>query len=254
MPAWKLLLLIIVVGTVGAFGLFLLVPSARPAIVKKWFRAAGGYTPAKTPNECLEKFKECMKARDYETASDLYLTGEYKEEMRKVAKQANKLGQAIDDLWHNAFEVANLNSPNAQLGLTLLDPFPKEIKVRDIKHKEGEDKATAIIEISQDQLSQLKEVKTMAGWNADPRILLALVPEYFIPAAQVDLVYDGEKEKSWKLNFPVTSALREKVAYLKDNHGNYVQAMNNLKYAVKHEAATKGDFENQLRTEISKAK
>jgi hypothetical protein len=263
MPAWKALLLLIIVGAVGAFGLFLFVPGSRPPIVKKWFRAAAGHAPAKTPNECLEKFKQCIKARDYETAADLYVGGEYREEMRKAAKAATALGKARDDLWHNAFEVANLNSEKAKRALSLIDPFPTDLAVKDIKHKEGEDKAYATLVIGEEDLIprlQRSNESPTSGLNLDDRIILALVPLNFV--GQVELRNEGETEKSWKVYIPIDEdrpdlrrpGVRSKVSYLKDNFGNYKQALENLSYAVKHEAETKGDFENHLANELSKAK
>jgi hypothetical protein len=265
-------------GAVVASLLFFFVPSTQPAVVKSWIRSAKGLKPAKTPNECLDRFAQCIKKRDYETAADLYCTGEYREELQKGAKAGTKLGEAIDDLWNAAFDVTNLNAPVAKAVLVLIDPFPKEVKVKDIKHKDGEDTAEAIITIGLDQLPDLSDVKSITGWDYDPKIERSLLSSDVMVYAcspdgyRVELRNDGEKEKSWKIKFPVTSdwavpsgtvwrpsitilpGLREKVSYLRQNYGNYVQAMKNLKYAVKHEAVAKSEFESQLRNELSKAK
>jgi hypothetical protein len=280
MPAWKALLFIVVVGAIAAFGLFLFVPGVRPGIVKSWFRSAQGLKPAKTPNECMDRFAQCIKKRDYETAADLYCGGEYREEMQKGAKAATQLGEAIDDLWNAAFDVTKLNAPIAKTVLILIDPFPKEVKVKEIKHKEGEDKAQALITIGLDQLPDLKEIKQVTGYDYDSKIERSLLPpDVMVNSCTpelgghwVELRNEGEKEKSWKVYFPVTGdipvvtgtfvrpglsvlpGLRDKVSYMRQNYGNYVQAMKNLKYAVKHEAVAKSEFESQLRSELSKAK
>ena len=54
-------------------------------------------------------------------------------------------------------------------------------------------------------------------------------------------------------DFPATN-LSDFVDYLKQNYGNYVRALDNIKYSIKHDAATKSDFENQLHKEIREAK
>jgi hypothetical protein len=280
MPAWKALLFVIVVGAIGAFVLFWAVPSTQPAIVKAWFRSAKGLKPAKTPNECMDRFAQCIRKRDYETAADLYCGGDYREQLQMGAKAGTQLGEAIDDLWNAAFDVTHLNAPVAKTVLILIDPFPKEVKVKEIKHKDGEDRAEALITIGLDQLPDLGEVKQVTGWDYDSRIERSLLsPDLMVNACTpglgghwVELRNEGEKEKSWKVYFPVTSdipvvtgtavrpglsvlpGLRDKVDYVRKNYGNYVQAMKNLKYAVKHEAVAKSEFESQLRNELSKAK
>ena len=42
--------------------------------------------------------------------------------------------------------------------------------------------------------------------------------------------------------------------YLRDSGGNYVRALDNIKYAIKHEAATKLEFETQLKRQLEEAK
>ena len=53
---------------------------------------------------------------------------------------------------------------------------------------------------------------------------------------------------------PALAPAAEKVDYLVQNYGNYMRALENLKYSVKHDAATKSSFEADLRQEIDKAK
>ena len=47
---------------------------------------------------------------------------------------------------------------------------------------------------------------------------------------------------------------QDKVDYLKKNGGNYVRGLDNVKYSIKHDAATKNDFENNLEKELTGAK
>src|SRR5437879_12435811 len=62
-------------------------------------REAKGYTAAQTPQEAIDKFRDAIKSRDYESAAT-YCGPEYAEQMRKGAKAAKELGEGIDDLLH----------------------------------------------------------------------------------------------------------------------------------------------------------
>ncbi len=258
MPAWKALSFVAVLGVLVAFGLFLLFPDTRPPVVKAWFRKAQGFGPAKTPTEALDRFRDAVKKRDYETAAT-FCGPDYAEQMRKAAKGANKLGTAADELMHNVEEVANINSPMGKYVIRLLEPFPRDFKYdlldasgRPYAYKEGDTVAYANILLMDGKPLNARDLYSNQNWNFDERILLSLVPIGAVGAVPVKL--EGEKEKAWKIHFPVTPRLRESVDYLKENAGNYARALDNLKYAIKHEAATKEDFENQLRTQLEKAK
>src|SRR5207247_2533152 len=100
MHAVKVLAVVFVVGLLAAAGVFTFVPSTRPGIVKKWFRQAKGLTPAKTPQEALDKFRQALKERDYESAA-LYCDDAYGEQLKRGAKEAKALGEAVDSLQHN---------------------------------------------------------------------------------------------------------------------------------------------------------
>jgi hypothetical protein len=258
MPAWKALLAVVIVGSLVAFGVFLLFPGMRPPVVKEWFFNAQGFKLAKTPNEAVDLFREAIRKRNYEAAAR-YCGGEYVEELRKGTKGATRLADAADDLMHNVEDVANINSPKGKFTIRLLEPFPKDFKVIKINHAEGQDIATA--EIQFDPVAT-QDVYFNAPWRLDSRILLSLVPVdgNDIPLVllgykwTVPLRNEGEKEKAWKIHFAVTTRLRDSVTYLKDNYGNYARALDNIKYAIKHEAATKADFENQLKKELEEAK
>lgn len=249
MPASKALLWVVILGLLVATGVFAFFPDTRPNFVKSWFRAAAGFKPAQSPDEALTKFRECIKKRDYETAAELYCTGDYREQMRKAAKAANKLGEAVGDLEHNVKDVAALNAPKAFAVFALLEPFPLDFDVADIK-KQGEDRATAYISLKGGKGLSNPNVTFDSSWKVNPKIMLALVPVGY--DGPVELKLEGEKEKSWRIDFPVTSHIRATVPYLIDNYGNYVQVMKNLKYSIKHDAATKEQFENELKTELAK--
>ena len=245
MQASKAILWVALLGGGVAAGFFSFFEDARPDFVENWFRKAKGYGPAQTPTEALEKFRECVRKRDYKTAV-VYCGGEYAEYLRMGAKPARKLGDAIDDLHYNVDEVAHINSEKATFVLSILEPFPKDF-VFDLKQS-ADDRAYAVLA----EAAGKPFLNRYETWNVDARIFRSLVPSDWNGA--VELRYEGSSEKGWKIYFPVSAALRAKVDYLKQNYGNYLRGLENLKYSVKHDAATKSQFEQQLRTELESAK
>jgi hypothetical protein len=230
------------VALLVAAGLFLFVPGSRPGFVKGWIRQAQGLGPAKTPKEALERFQKAVQKRDFETAAT-FCTADYADQMRRASKGATTLATAADGLLHNLEHVSHLNSPEAKALVRYLQPFPGDFTYQ-IQHKDGEPTARATLVLDVGPRPQ----KT---YDVDPRIFLSFVPDTI---DAVVLKAEGDKDKVWKIDFPVTTYLRDKVDYLKDNYGNYARALDNLKDAASRDSAAKADFESQLSTELHKAK
>jgi hypothetical protein len=264
MPASKALLFVIVLGTIVATFVFALFEDLRPPFVERMFLQAQGFGPATSPSDALDKFKSAIRKRNFKAAATL-CGGEYAEELRRAAKKATTLAKSVDDLIHNVEEVANINSPRGRFMVRLLEPFPRDFKVIDIKpdKKNPDELATAVILLYDDSPQKAmnrEDVSDMQNYlrSCDARILYSLVP---LPLGMIQLPvvvkYEGTAKKSWKIYVPeqlVNAAFREKVQYLRDNGGNYVRAMDNVKYSIKHEAATKMEFEGELRKQLSEAK
>src|SRR5262249_1640411 len=82
------LALIIVVGVIGGAGYVLVFEREWLfGLFRKGIQQAKGYTPAKTPQEAMDKFKAAVKERDYESAA-LYCGPDYAEQLRKAAPVA----------------------------------------------------------------------------------------------------------------------------------------------------------------------
>ena len=47
-------------------------------MVDRWFKAAQGFSPAKSAEDALDQFKKAIEKRNYRVAKD-YLTGDYLE-------------------------------------------------------------------------------------------------------------------------------------------------------------------------------
>ena len=97
----RVIVLVIVLLIVGAIGF------AGVSVWQGWqpvwgyFQMARGYSPAKTPEEALEKFNKAIKERDYYTASE-YCAGDFGKQMQKASAAAKAVATAVDGVEHNA--------------------------------------------------------------------------------------------------------------------------------------------------------
>jgi hypothetical protein len=250
MHAMKVLVFVVITGALAAAALFTFVPSTRPDPVKGVFRKLNGFTPATTPNDCLDKFKKAIEKRDYETAA-LYTTGEYTEFLLKTSKGAQKLGQAVDDLVYN-LDKYGVRSDKAKLVLHRIEPFPRSYKVNDVKS----DGNKAVAQLSfEEELLQLKIDTHLSDWRVDTNMIYSLLPD--VPVNVVSWVMNVElvnEKGSWKINFPVTTRLRRSSEALKDNATNYANALNQVKFEVKNDPGSKEQFERRLKTALEESR
>ena len=249
MHAGKLLLLVVIGGAIVLTGVFAFVPTSRPPIVRKWFRAASGFAPATTPQEAIDRFKECIKKRDYETAGELYCAGEYREQILRVAKKAKELGEMIDSLVAN-MDSQGVNNPNTKYMLKLLEPFPKTFTV--IKITVSGNTATAYLGKDEDDL---KTDRPLPG-NFVPdhgRLVNALVPYGYsgVPINAIPLIKD--ESGFWKVNFPVNERLMDSVECLKEKGTNYRNGIQEVRDEVKNNPVTKEDIHNRLTSALEKS-
>jgi hypothetical protein len=275
MVAWKVFLTVGILAVIVTSGVFYFIPDYRPKMVQSWILNARGYGPAKTPDEALAKFKKAVKARDYETAA-LFCTAEYAQQMHKCARQARELGQSIDDLTHTIQNVAKIDTPRGLYTLALLEPFPPDFTYEIKNRSEG---AQAVeVHIVLDDAKVSKSVSeselTIRGLRLDNRIQRTLLPRIqdltrAVALREVGMDVQvkpgGDKEKVWKIDFPVTSAysvklpngdvpypgMPESVDFLQKNGGKYAEALDGLKGSLKKDAETRSNFENELRKELN---
>jgi hypothetical protein len=241
---------------VGAAAILVLVGIAylalfqRPAIMSLFSQgalAAQGYTPAKTPSEAMDGFKKALKERNY-AAAEIYLGGDYSEQFHKGAKNGQNLGVAIDNLF-NAMDKTGTKSDKAKFVLLLLDPYPANIKVLEVKSS-GE--KTAYATIAEESGAPLEINSGFQDWKVDPRMFRSLMRS---TGPQVELRKEGDGDKAqWKIYLPVTPDLRLCVDYLAENGSNYVNAINRVKEDVKNDATTKESFENALKKALEESK
>ena len=244
MPAWKALLLLAIGGAVLAAGAFTFIPASRPPIVQKWFRAASGFSPAATPQEAIDRFRECLKKRDYKTAAEVYCAGDYREQMLRGAADAKQLGDMIDSLLA-AMEKQGVKNENTRYVLRLLEPFPKTFKVTGIK-TEG-DKAVATVLGDEEVIQPDKPVPDTVV-NKHKLLFSSLLPGEL---TQILLVKDASGY--WKLNLPVTTRLSLSVDELKKNGSNVRNALQEVRDEVKNNPVTKEDVHTRVTSALEKS-
>jgi hypothetical protein len=280
MPATKALLWVVVLALIVSSIVFTFMPNMRPGFVQAWIDQASGFTPAKTPNEALEKFRECMRSRNFKTAIK-YLDGDYREQFNKAAEPATKLCVEIDAL-QQAVQTVGLNAPDGKFILEQMQPFPKDFEFSTPERPLKDDQYRVLSKLMpndfpSDQIKTLGDKvavsritikltgskadnpNKMNTGQVDRRILLSLVPGTMTDK----IVWDGivalkesgnDKEKGWKIYIPLFPDVPQKVDYLAQNYGNYTQALKNVKQGVKNDASTKSGFESDLSKELVAAK
>jgi hypothetical protein len=249
MHAAKVLVLVVIGGVVLASGVFAFFPSTRPGIVKKWFHQARGFTPANSPEDALDKFKQAMEKRDYEAAK-LYVTGDYLEFLTKGANDATELVRAADEL-KDVMKTTGVKSDKVDFMLFKFDPFPP-FKVSDVKKSSAS--ATAVLNWDND-VARFRNVNTaVSEYKVNMLMLHSLMPTALLQRWTVTVKDTGAG--GWKIEFPVQVGdrhLRDTVEALRKNATNYRNAMRDIKQSIKNNPAVKEDFERQFKTALEKS-
>jgi hypothetical protein len=202
--------------------------------------SARGYPDAKTPQECVDNFKTAIKDRKYDKAAK-YCTKEYAEQLKKGADAGNEVGTAIDDLTHRMKNDGVLTS-EIEFILFINDPLPPDLKLT--VQSPGEKEATASVGVD-NPILQSTPTKT---WKVDPLFIKAFYYDY--PRGEVRLVKEGDY---WKIDVPVTPAMRERVDRLVRNHKDYVNALKKMSEEVRRDRVTKEDVTTRLQELLGEA-
>ena len=237
----------LVVAGVAFLGLF-----RRDAVMSLFAQgklAVQGYSPAHTPDEALDSFRRAIKDRNYE-AAEMYLGGDYSEQFHKGAKNGQNLGAAIDNLL-NTMETTGTKSDKVKLVLRLLDPFPTNLKVLDVKQS-GDKAATAVLA---EESGSACRSRAISRTGKPTRGCFGRWCRSVPVTGVVELRKEGDGVNGqWKIYLPVTPELRLCVDYLHDNGSNYVNAINRVKEDLKNDATTKESLENALKKALEESK
>ncbi|MFO0866824.1 MAG: hypothetical protein U0744_19665 [Gemmataceae bacterium] len=88
----------------------------------KLMNTAGGFTPAKTPDEAVTRFTKAVKARKYKTAAT-YVTADYAELLNKANDAATEVSGTLDGIM-KYMKNKGYESDKALAVLHYFDPLP----------------------------------------------------------------------------------------------------------------------------------
>ena len=223
---------------------------------KKGRRAAEGYTPARSPQEAADKFRQAMKARDYDTAA-LYCTTDYAEELHRAAPAGEALGEAIDALQQQMESSGLPASDRAKVVLMLLEPFPRQTRMVNLE-EQGDDKAELTI---QEDFGSLRPVDLDSEkWYVNLPLFHALAggPDGNLALGEemkIDIVREEEDDDdAWKLNIPVTNDDRKRVDGLLNNYNIHVKALERVREDLRIQGPSQFNLEFKLRRELGSVK
>ena len=225
--------IITIVGLLAVLGIGGFLYLFKREAVAELVDGARGYPQAKTPQECVDNFKKAVKERKYDKAAK-YCTKDYAEQLKKAAEAGHDVGTAIDDLSHRMKNDGVLTS-EIEFVLFVHDPLPQDLKLT--VQSPGDKEATATVSVD-NPILQSTPTKT---WKVDPLFIKAFYYDY--PRSQVRLVKEGDY---WKIDIPVTPAMRDRVDRFVRNHKDYVIALKKMSEEVRTERTTKVDVTNRL--------
>jgi hypothetical protein len=209
--------------------------------VKQVERELKGFTPARTPLEAVDKFRQATSKRDFATAAT-YCAGEYGQEMTRAAESAQALAVAIDNL-REVMDAEDIKGDKSRVILRYLEPFPKTFTT-EVQEK-GPDRAVAVIK--EDFPGPIQDV-----YKLDPLMIRVLVKN--LPPS-VELKSEGEgDQKQWKLNFLVVKELKPSVDRLIEKHAAYVKVLDQLREEIKKDPAKRSRLGDNLMSELVKLK
>jgi hypothetical protein len=176
-------------------------------VVEETVDTAKGFTPAQTPTEAMDKFREAIQARNYRAAKK-YVTAKYGDLLERAHPAARELGGDIDKI--SLFAKNNsLESEKLKYFLYALDPFPKNFSAGKPPIKKG-DKTFGHFEWTlpgskltvKDKLTEVEQFEKQMYQNV-------LGPEvvFWNP---IELLKEGDE---WKLHIPTNDVWEKAVTF-----------------------------------------
>lgn len=216
-------------------------------IVDKGTQTASGYTPAKTPTEAMDKFREAIQNRKYKFAAS-YCTKPYGEQLERVVDGAAELGEEIDRIEKYA-DNKGIRTKKLTYFLHQLDPFPKNFKAGPAPKEDPKDKNKAygtylfeatVIETPPTEINDMD--RTM--------FITVLRPPQML--GTIDLLKEGEE---WKLNIVPDTGFPVRVGNFKDKWKTYYTGLHSLADDLNRERYdTKAGLEADVLAKLRAAK
>jgi hypothetical protein len=195
-------------------------------------------SPAHTPIEAIDKFREAMRSRNYDKAAR-YCTRDYADLLIKSHKPAKEVGDIVDDLKHRLINDGLMSAEMKNI-LNALDPF------------------------SPDTVMMLGSSNSQEGWVtlSAPAVLpadwhigtLPYMSLYVGLPSTIKVIKEGEGDKAeWKLDFPAPANLQIAVTRLNDRYKDIVNPLKRLTMEVKNEPTTKSDVKKRMKEMLEDA-
>ncbi len=244
MPEVRVSTVVVVVLILGAVGL--VVAGFTGVIAIGWFNQknlkgaltgatakARGFTPAKTPEEAMEKFREAIERREYQYAA-IYCTKPYADFLEKSHENASNLGSIVDK-FRNWGDEKSLLTDKLIIALYQIDPFPSNFVVKGTT-KEVNGKATGEFQwitpsptTRKPNVTIIEDLKDM-----DPRMFTNVLA-FGMFSGKMALV---KEEDAWKIDVPMNAAWQGEINYFNERSKHYTNRLrgfwddvNNQRYA-----------------------
>lgn len=252
MPEVRVRSLVILVVLVGG-GVLAFVFFGTAITIFFWdvWAKARGYTGAKTPSESMEKFREAIHNRDYDSASR-YTSKDYAEILKKAHEPARLIGGDIDKMYRFG-DNHGILSDRTKIGLARLDPFPKNFKVGKVEEDKSGTKATGTFIWEPPVLSNPAELFKVEAelLKMDAVMYSNVLAPAAIFAAKIELVKENDE---WKLQVPTNDAWHQAVRVYIDKHKTYHTGLNAfISNMTREQYADKGIFERGIYEKLSAA-
>ena len=246
--------LVAIVGVVGAafLGYISLGPLNKKdltGLVDKGLQTASGFTPAKTPQEAMDKFREAIEARKYKTAAT-YVTKEYADVLERSHTGAAELGASIDQIREYARN-KGLETDKLSFLLHKLDPFPKNLKSGSVPAKKG-DKTYGSFTLEGTTFTTPLDKLADSLRDMDQRMFLNTLGPRDVFSLPIEIVQEGEV---WKLNVPMNPVWLAVVGHFNDNWKTYHTGLDSFRGSMLNERfSTPAAFEQEVVEKLRGAK
>jgi hypothetical protein len=210
-----------------------------------------GFTPATTPEQAMEKFRDAIQQRKYRWAAK-YCTKDYAELLVKSDAAAVRMGDLIDKI-RDYMLAQKLQTDQSTLLLYYLDPFPRTFKVKGSVKTVNDKEAIGVFEWEPLQLSGANATFSPATESIIEVKMFQnnLTPRQIFVASGVKVVKEGEHRK---LSIDTSDRLRDSERYFLDRSPAYESELKTFRTYMMNGRYDSGKaFEGELVDALKKA-
>jgi hypothetical protein len=223
----------------------------------KLMNTAGGFTPAKTPDEAVTRFAKAVKARKFKTAAT-YVTADYAELLNKANDAATEVTSTLDGIM-KYMKNKGYESDKALAVLHYFDPLPP-LTASPVR-KIDDSNAEANLAVDDPGFAQLGNPQNFEPLKGFRPVLftrpLTPAPIFGNPVVNLSTVKIKKVGDEWKLDVLVSDLQK---AAVNDYIANYKALRNGLD-SVRQDLtnnsrtiSTKQEFADSMMTAVSNSK